>query len=81
MAQWVCARPDSCPVILFSLSDNLNIMSKQFPAGKGFYFSFFLSISEVVDLRRTGVGEGNPEGKSRKCEVCRLQKISDERAG
>lgn len=52
-------------------------MSKQFPAGKGFYFG----VGKVVDLRRTGVGEGNQEGKSKKCQVCGLQKIMDERTG
>lgn len=40
MAQQACARAGGCPVVFFSLSDNLNIMSKQFPAGKGFYFFF-----------------------------------------
>lgn len=44
MAQQICARPDSCPGVFFPLYYNLNIMSKQFPAGKGFYFYFFKAL-------------------------------------
>lgn len=81
MAQLIYARPDISQMVFFSPTDNLNIMSKQFPAGKGF---FFLSISKLVDLMRTGVGEEIQKGRTRNtrsADVCRLQKIVDKRTG
>lgn len=62
--------------VFFNLFDNSDVMSKQFPAGKGllcfdFCLSvcFLFSIGKLVDLMRTA--GGNPKRKKKKHQVYR----------
>lgn len=81
VAQLIPARLNISSMVFFSQSDNLNIISEQFPAGTGF---FCLSVGKLVDLKRARVGEEIQKGRTRNtgsADVCRLQNIMDKRTG